>query len=119
MLPDTTNPPPSWIQLDENPAGTQTVDSAPELVPPQSASPIPAAAVSAEQSPGNIRPLNVTDALGYLDAVKIQFQEQPDVYNRFLDIMKDFKSQTCVRATRSLPPPIHFLRVATSSFTSF
>ncbi|KAJ8464001.1 hypothetical protein ONZ45_g17389 [Pleurotus djamor] len=39
------------------------------------------------------RPLNVTDALSYLDAVKVQFQEKPDVYNRFLDIMKDFKSQ--------------------------
>ncbi|RXW19123.1 hypothetical protein EST38_g6730 [Candolleomyces aberdarensis] len=39
------------------------------------------------------RPLNVTDALGYLDAVKNQFQEKPDVYNQFLDIMKDFKSQ--------------------------
>jgi histone deacetylase complex regulatory component SIN3 len=23
----------------------------------------------------------------------VQFVEQPDVYNRFLDIMKDFKSQ--------------------------
>ncbi|KIJ15185.1 hypothetical protein PAXINDRAFT_134088 [Paxillus involutus ATCC 200175] len=39
------------------------------------------------------RPLNVTDALSYLDAVKVQFQDQPDVYNHFLDIMKDFKSQ--------------------------
>jgi hypothetical protein len=39
------------------------------------------------------RPLNVTDALSYLDAVKIQFQDKPDVYNHFLDIMKDFKSQ--------------------------
>ncbi|KAI0938381.1 hypothetical protein AcW1_010256 [Taiwanofungus camphoratus] len=39
------------------------------------------------------RPLNVTDALSYLDSVKMQFQEKPDVYNRFLDIMKDFKSQ--------------------------
>ncbi len=33
------------------------------------------------------------DALSYLDQVKVQFVEQPDVYNRFLDIMKDFKSQ--------------------------
>ncbi|KIK97291.1 hypothetical protein PAXRUDRAFT_825100 [Paxillus rubicundulus Ve08.2h10] len=41
----------------------------------------------------NERPLNVADALGYLDAVKVQFQDQPDVYNHFLDIMKDFKSQ--------------------------
>lgn len=39
------------------------------------------------------RPLNVTDALTYLDAVKIQFQDLPEVYNLFLDIMKDFKSQ--------------------------
>ncbi|KAI0718857.1 hypothetical protein C8T65DRAFT_637162 [Cerioporus squamosus] len=39
------------------------------------------------------RPLNVSDALGYLDAVKLQFQDKPDVYNHFLDIMKDFKSQ--------------------------
>ena len=39
------------------------------------------------------RPLDVQDALGYLDRVKAQFQEQTEVYNRFLDIMKDFKSQ--------------------------
>lgn len=39
------------------------------------------------------RPLNVRDALTYLDQVKVQFSAQPDVYNRFLDIMKDFKSQ--------------------------
>ncbi|KAI5118376.1 hypothetical protein M0805_005842 [Coniferiporia weirii] len=39
------------------------------------------------------RPLNVTDALSYLDAVKTQFVERPDVYNNFLDIMKDFKGQ--------------------------
>jgi len=36
------------------------------------------------------------DALSYLDQVKVQFSEQPDVYNRFLDIMKDFKSQAYV-----------------------
>ncbi|OWB58459.1 hypothetical protein B5S28_g4495 [[Candida] boidinii] len=39
------------------------------------------------------RPLNVKDALSYLDQVKLQFQAQTDVYNNFLDIMKDFKSQ--------------------------
>jgi hypothetical protein len=36
------------------------------------------------------------DALSYLDQVKVQFADQPDVYNRFLDIMKDFKSQAYV-----------------------
>lgn len=40
------------------------------------------------------RPLNVKDALSYLDQVKVQFQHRPDVYNHFLDIMKDFKSQS-------------------------
>jgi paired amphipathic helix protein Sin3a len=39
------------------------------------------------------RPLNVTDALSYLDAVKVQFYDQPDVYNHFLDIMKEFKNE--------------------------
>ncbi|KAK3675804.1 Transcriptional regulatory protein sin3 [Recurvomyces mirabilis] len=34
----------------------------------------------------------LNDALSYLDQVKVQFAEVPDVYNRFLDIMKDFKS---------------------------
>lgn len=37
--------------------------------------------------------LSIQDALSYLDQVKVQFADQPDVYNRFLDIMKDFKSQ--------------------------
>lgn len=51
---------------------------------------------SPAQLPETSRPLNVTDALSYLDAVKHQFSEKPEVYNKFLDIMKDFKSQQCV-----------------------
>lgn len=35
----------------------------------------------------------LNDALSYLDQVKVRFNDQPDVYNKFLDIMKDFKSQ--------------------------
>ena len=38
--------------------------------------------------------LQVEDALSYLDQVKLQFGNQPSVYNDFLDIMKEFKSQT-------------------------
>lgn len=41
----------------------------------------------------NLRHSSPQDALSYLDQVKVQFVDQPDVYNRFLDIMKDFKSQ--------------------------
>jgi paired amphipathic helix protein Sin3a len=34
----------------------------------------------------------VKDALSYLEKVKQRFASQPQVYNDFLDIMKDFKS---------------------------
>eukprot|EP00954_Amorphochlora_amoebiformis_P021390 1346080-Amorphochlora_amoeboformis.AAC.3 len=36
----------------------------------------------------------VKDAMGYLEKVKKKFENKPQVYNQFLDIMKDFKSQT-------------------------
>lgn len=38
--------------------------------------------------------LKVEDALSYLDHVKSKFGNQPQVYNDFLDIMKEFKSQS-------------------------
>ncbi|XP_048469911.1 paired amphipathic helix protein Sin3a-like [Rhincodon typus] len=38
--------------------------------------------------------LKVEDALSYLDQVKMQFGNNPAVYNEFLDIMKEFKSQS-------------------------
>lgn len=60
--------------------------------PPTSDSPVGPS--GAQASPDVGRALNVTDALSYLDAVKVQFNDKPEVYNRFLDIMKDFKSQT-------------------------
>ncbi len=46
-----------------------------------------AAALSQGQQP------ILNDALSYLDQVKVRFVHSPDVYNQFLDIMKDFKSQ--------------------------
>jgi paired amphipathic helix protein Sin3a len=52
---------------------------------------------------GATRPLNVTDALSYLDTVKRKFVEHPNVYNEFLDIMKDFKRQ--VYASWPYPSP--------------
>ncbi|KAF8880058.1 histone deacetylase complex, SIN3 component [Infundibulicybe gibba] len=70
------------------------VDEAPgnaESTPQGKRTPVPPA-----EPPGHAplnRPLDVTDALSYLDAVKVQFNDQPDVYNRFLDIMKEFKSE--------------------------
>jgi paired amphipathic helix protein Sin3a len=40
-----------------------------------------------------IRELKVEDALLYLDQVKVEFGDQPHIYNEFLDIMKTFKTQ--------------------------
>ncbi|SCV74211.1 BQ2448_6643 [Microbotryum intermedium] len=39
------------------------------------------------------RPLNVRDALAYLDRVKQQFSAEYTVYDQFLTIMKEFKTQ--------------------------
>ena len=40
------------------------------------------------------RQLKVEDALAYLDQVKTKFADEPDTYNQFLDIMKEFKAQS-------------------------
>jgi len=56
-------------------------------------------AVTSQQLPNGMAALSqgqqpiLNDALSYLDQVKVRFVHQPDVYNQFLDIMKDFKSQ--------------------------
>lgn len=49
-----------------------------------------------QQQQQQFQRLKVEDALSYLDQVKLQFGNQPQVYNDFLDIMKEFKSQTWV-----------------------
>ena len=56
----------------------------------------PAPPPAAPNASNGYRPLNVKDALSYLDQVKVMFSENPEVYNKFLDIMKDFKSQAYV-----------------------
>ncbi|KAL0967888.1 hypothetical protein UPYG_G00259240 [Umbra pygmaea] len=53
--------------------------------------PAPAASAQGQQQ---FQRLKVEDALSYLDQVKLQFGNQPQVYNDFLDIMKEFKSQS-------------------------
>lgn len=65
--------------------------SAPAAAP--APAPTPAAARPAAEAVAPARQLNVKDALSYLDQVKVQFSESPGVYNQFLDIMKDFKTQ--------------------------
>lgn len=52
--------------------------------------PVPSGPTGKEQ----FQRLKVEDALSYLDQVKYKFGNQPQVYNDFLDIMKEFKSQS-------------------------
>ncbi|XP_053721872.1 paired amphipathic helix protein Sin3a-like [Synchiropus splendidus] len=52
------------------------------------------APMSSAQGQSQFQRLKVEDALSYLDQVKLQFGHQPHVYNDFLDIMKEFKSQS-------------------------
>ncbi len=46
------------------------------------------------------------DALSFLDAVKAEYGNDSDVYSRFLDIMKFFKSNAWVLKSLFLIPPI-------------
>ncbi|KAK8749334.1 hypothetical protein OTU49_015800, partial [Cherax quadricarinatus] len=64
------------------------------VVHPTAAVAAAAAAAGATQGSGQFQRLKVEDALSYLDQVKLRFGKQPQVYNDFLDIMKEFKSQS-------------------------
>ncbi|XP_064336759.1 paired amphipathic helix protein Sin3a isoform X3 [Camelus dromedarius] len=66
------------------PHGSQVVQSHAHPAPP----------VAPVQGQQQFQRLKVEDALSYLDQVKLQFGSQPQVYNDFLDIMKEFKSQS-------------------------
>ncbi|KAJ7603117.1 histone deacetylase complex, SIN3 component [Roridomyces roridus] len=95
-MPDPADGPRGLVSPSLRPASPRSILNPPHS-PPLRALPMATSSQSKAASPPRNspeqRPLNVTDALSYLDAVKNQFQDQPEVYNRFLDIMKDFKSQ--------------------------
>lgn len=68
-------------------APIRTQGASPPVPPPQDS--------QQQQSPSNnFQRLKVEDALSYLDLVKFKFGNKPQVYNDFLDIMKEFKSQS-------------------------
>ncbi|KAI9137913.1 hypothetical protein BKA69DRAFT_1041309 [Paraphysoderma sedebokerense] len=90
----TSRPPPSMNQhsYDQGPPSHPSqMQQAPPMHP---GAPPPAPPPPGGYFGGGFRPLNVRDALSYLDQVKLQFYDRPYVYNKFLDIMKDFKSQS-------------------------
>ncbi|KAJ2926794.1 hypothetical protein H1R20_g10319, partial [Candolleomyces eurysporus] len=91
--------------------------SKPSLSKPRSASPVK------EQKPSrsHYRPLNVTDALTYLEEVKVQFADQPDVYNQFLDIMKEFKNEQIdtLGVIKRIPQAFHGHPALIQGFNTF
>ena len=64
---------------------------------------------SASVASSQFQRLKVEDALSYLDQVKLQFGNQPQVYNDFLDIMKEFKSQRSDCSCRPANLPLSHL----------
>lgn len=48
------------------------------------------ATTQSSQQPG----MQLTDAFAYLDKVRTEFSDQPEVYNRFLQVMREFKANT-------------------------
>ncbi|KAK4050893.1 hypothetical protein OIO90_004869 [Microbotryomycetes sp. JL221] len=66
----------------------------PSQSPNTAGSASPAIAAANANNGAAFRPLNVRDALSYLDRVKQQFANEYEVYDQFLTIMKQFKTQT-------------------------
>lgn len=48
---------------------------------------------SLPEQPAPSRKLKVEDALFYMDRVKYEFSNQPEVYSDFLDLLKEFKTK--------------------------
>ncbi|GJN87300.1 hypothetical protein Rhopal_000248-T1 [Rhodotorula paludigena] len=74
-------------------AGAQPRGQPASQSPAAPAQPAPAQQSAQQQQQASFRPLNVRDALHYLDRVKQQFATEYEVYDQFLTIMKDFKTQ--------------------------
>merc|ERR1719414_710726 len=83
--------------------GNQNVRAAPttplgglgqQAAQPQQAQQQQPASGPPSSQPPSFQRLKVEDALSYLDQVKFKFGNQPQVYNDFLDIMKEFKTQS-------------------------
>ncbi|KAF8465065.1 hypothetical protein BDZ91DRAFT_728618 [Kalaharituber pfeilii] len=69
-------------------------DTTPKEIPQASTSRVHRSRDGEQNGPSPFNHPGLNDAYSYLDQVKLQFADQPDVCNKFVDIMKDFKSQT-------------------------
>eukprot|EP00547_Thalassionema_nitzschioides_P004047 CAMPEP_0194206976 /NCGR_PEP_ID=MMETSP0156-20130528/5864_1 /TAXON_ID=33649 /ORGANISM="Thalassionema nitzschioides, Strain L26-B" /LENGTH=1392 /DNA_ID=CAMNT_0038933643 /DNA_START=271 /DNA_END=4449 /DNA_ORIENTATION=- len=83
----------SGMQVDSFGPGAQGPRPAQPRGPGPVVPPLPRGQAPPPQGGGGMRELRVEDALVYLDDVKREFGDRPSIYNEFLEIMKNFKSQ--------------------------
>ncbi|KAJ2057390.1 hypothetical protein GGI17_005671 [Coemansia sp. S146] len=95
----STSTPSAHLSANSRPSvGTAPLATSTQPVSANGSASVPVAAIETSNDPAKPqvdasgRQLNVSDALSYLDLVKSQFQASPEVYNQFLEIMKEFKS---------------------------
>ena len=84
--------PPFAGQLSSPPGPVQPMAPSGAVPTPGAAKPLQGGP-SPQQQQSNLRELRVEDALLYLDDVKREFKDRPAIYNEFLSIMKNFKTQ--------------------------
>jgi hypothetical protein len=68
--------------------------------PPPSTTPGLMQSVSAAAT--SYRPPDAKDPITFLNQVRVQFQERPDDYDKFLDILKDYKNQRYITSATLL-----------------
>lgn len=98
QLPPVEEAPPPAAPAPEPMAPPAAVPVQNPPPPAEATAPPRAIAAAAPQKPdagggGGMKELRVEDALLYLDDVKREFGDRPRIYNEFLSIMKNFKSQ--------------------------
>ncbi|KAH9420995.1 Paired amphipathic helix protein Sin3a [Dermatophagoides pteronyssinus] len=86
----SSQPTPSSQLQQQQPTNLSTINLSTSSVQQQPSAPTPSQSAPQQQ----FQRLKVEDALSYLDQVKFKFNDRPQVYNDFLDIMKEFKSQS-------------------------
>lgn len=75
-----------------SPTSSADISRSPDVPRPVPSQAMPTAGAASFASPASR--INKNDAKMYLDQVRIQFADQPEIYSRFLDIMKEFKAHT-------------------------
>ena len=62
-------------------------------MPLNSGTPVSTASnVSNSGSASTTQSMQLNDAFAYLDRVRAEFSDQPEIYNKFLQVMREFKS---------------------------